>query len=129
MAQRQDFRTNRPATPGQGRSRNDPGGELEERSGAGMDRDPSRQRDHETTDDQRGAYSVDQLVARYPYVSLMTGFGFGLGFGLVVTLLLTRREPTWFERYVPEPIQHFPDRLKRVPETLTSYFPGSWKHS
>jgi hypothetical protein len=128
MPQRRDFRTNRPLAPVQERSQDYERDEREDRSGVGVYRDQSPQR-HPAETDQDRAGNVEQLVARYPFASLLTGFGCGFGFGLVVTLLLNRREPTWFERYAPESMQNLPDRLKRVPEALTSYIPGSWKHS
>ncbi len=48
---------------------------------------------------------VAGFVARNPYKTVMTSFGIGFGFGLFVTLLVSRREPSWFERYAPEAIQ------------------------
>jgi hypothetical protein len=60
----------------------------------------------------------------------LTSFGLGLGFGLMVTLLISRRrEESWLERTLPESMQHLPARLMRVPESLASYAPASWKHS
>ena len=73
---------------------------------------------------------IDQMIQRNPMSSVLTGFGLGFGFGLAVTLLISRkREETWFERTMPETIQHLPERFKRVPESLASYVPASWKHS
>jgi hypothetical protein len=83
--------------------------------------------EHENEQEREERDSVRQIVARYPYPSLLTSFGLGFGFGLVVTLLVNRREPNWFERNVSEPIHHFPDRLKRVPEAIGSHLPNSWK--
>lgn len=127
MPQSRDFRTNRPVAPVQERS-GDGHEEREDKSGTGMYRDQSQQR-HPAEPEQGGAGNVQEFVAHYPYASLLTGFGCGFGFGLVLTLILKRREPTWFERYVPESLQHLPDQLKHVPETLSSYVPGSWKRS
>jgi hypothetical protein len=84
---------------------------------------------------------VGGFVARNPYSTVLTSFGIGFGFGLFVTLLMSRRESTWFERYAPEAIQdlpdrlknlpdqlkHLPDRFKHMPESLASYVPSSWK--
>jgi hypothetical protein len=47
---------------------------------------------------------------------------------LALTLLLTRRQQTWFEQNVPESIQHLPEQLGRIPSSLGSYVPSSWKH-
>jgi hypothetical protein len=85
---------------------------------------------------------VHRIVSERPYASVMTAFGVGFGLGLLVTLLLTREEEGWFERYAPDAFQDLPDRLKHarnriassVPssvqhagETLASYVPTSWK--
>jgi hypothetical protein len=82
--------------------------------------------------DDRGG--VGAFVERNTATTMLAGFGLGFGLGLFVTLLITRREPTWFERYAPEAMQdlpetlkQLPERIKHVPETLSSYVPSSWK--
>jgi hypothetical protein len=85
---------------------------------------------------------VRRIVSERPQTSVMTAFGVGFGLGLVVTLLLSREEESWFGRYAPEAIQDLPDRLRHardriassVPssiqhagESLASYVPSSWK--
>jgi hypothetical protein len=69
---------------------------------------------------------ADQFVAQNPYSSVLTGFGIGFGFGLVVTLLLSRREETWYERHIPDSLQEWPGRLKKVPETVASQVSQAW---
>jgi hypothetical protein len=72
----------------------------------------------------------DQMIQRNPMSSVLAGFGLGLGFGLMVTLLISRqRQQTWFERTMPETIQQLPERFKRVPESWASYVPASWTRS
>ena len=86
-----------------------------------------------------------RMVSERPHASVLAAFGVGFGLGLVVTLLLSRAEGTWFERYAPEAIQDLPDRLRHakdriasaasaVPgsiqqagESLASYVPSSWR--
>ena len=86
---------------------------------------------------------VQDMISERPGTSLMTAFGVGFGLGLLVTVLLSRREEeTWFERYAPDAIQELPDRLKRVGqkvsdsmsgslrqagESVASYVPSSWR--
>ncbi len=90
--------------------------------------DENQRREPAPEHEDEGAGPIVQIAQRYPLSALMTGFGFGLGFGLGLTLLLTRRQQTWFERNIPESIQHLPDQLKRVPHSLGSYVPSSWKN-
>lgn len=85
---------------------------------------------------------VGEFVDRNPHTTMLTSFGLGFGLGLFVTLLISRRESSWFEQYAPEAIQdlpdrlkhlpdqlkHLPDRFKNVPESVASYVPSSWKH-
>jgi hypothetical protein len=85
--------------------------------------------EEETRDEQEEMGMVGDIARRHPYTTVLTGFGIGFGFGLFVTLLLTRREETWFERYAPESIQHWPDRLKQAREAAASYLPGSLKEA
>jgi hypothetical protein len=81
----------------------------------------------ETWGEEQRWGAVGGMVSRLPYTTVLTGFGIGFGFGLFVTLLLTRREEGWFERYAPESIQDLPDRLRRVPEAMASYVPDRLK--
>jgi hypothetical protein len=71
----------------------------------------------------------DQLVSGRPYTSMLTGFGIGFGFGLLVTLLISRREESWFERYAPEALQDLPDRLKQARQQMASTVPSTVKHA
>jgi hypothetical protein len=89
-----------------------------------------------------GSGRVAEFVSHSPYTTVLTSFGIGFGFGLFVTLLMSRREPGWFERHAPESLQdlpdrlkhlpdqlkHLPDRFKHVPESVASYVPSAWKH-
>jgi len=75
---------------------------------------------------------VEGTVARNPMSSVMIGFGAGFGLGLVVTILLTRPEPTWSERHLPDSLRNLPDAfqdladsLRSLPKTLASQVPSS----
>lgn len=85
---------------------------------------------------------VGRIVSERPHTSLMTAFGVGFGLGLLATLLLSREEEGWFERYAPESMHDLPDRLhhaghklsdsmsgtlKHAGESLASYVPRSWR--
>ena len=108
------------------------GGAYEEfarRGEFGTTRPEGSSRDEESWGDREEFGAVEEVVERHPYTTVLTGFAIGFGFGLFVTLLLTRREASWFERYAPESIQDLPDRLRRVPEAVASYVPDRLKHA
>jgi hypothetical protein len=134
MSKSKESQTGRPDVPVQERYGANRGGEFGTRERTGMVRGEGELRDQISEAYSDGREMVDGMVSRYPYSSVLTGFGFGFSFGLVVTLLLTRREPSWVERYVPESLQHLPerfrdlpDRLKRLEESVASSLPRSWK--
>jgi hypothetical protein len=68
---------------------------------------------------------AEGAIARHPGGAVLVGFGIGFGIGLAVTALLTRREETWAERYMPDSI-----RSMRVPESVReAHLPESIHHS
>ena len=71
---------------------------------------------------------VGEFVSSNPYSTVMTSLGLGFGLGLFVTLLLSRREETWFDKYAPESMQNLPDRLKHLPDQLKQHLPDRFKH-
>jgi hypothetical protein len=73
-----------------------------------------------------GAYG---MIADRPGTSLVTAFGVGFGLGLLVTLLLTREEDGWFERYAPDAIQDLPDRLRHAGQNVSDSMSGSLRHA
>jgi hypothetical protein len=73
---------------------------------------------------------VQQFVSDRPHTSLMTAVGVGFGLGLLVTLLLNRREEeSWFERYAPDALQDLPERFQHARDKVTSAVPGSFKQA
>jgi hypothetical protein len=76
----------------------------------------------------RGERSAEEMVASYPASSLLLSFGVGFGVGLLLTTVLTRREETWAERYLPDSLSHLriPEQMSRaahqVPDSLQSSF-------
>jgi hypothetical protein len=80
-----------------------------------------------TGHEEEDAGPIVQMMRRNPVSAVMTGFGLGFGFGLAITLLVTRREPSWFMRNVQEPLHQLPERLKHIPDSFGSYVPSSWK--
>ncbi len=100
---------------------------MEGRGEHGTGGPDDREYDEQTVESSDDAGRVGGFVARNPYVTVLTGFGIGFGLGLFVTLLVSRRESGWFERYASGAIQDLPDRLRHVPESLASYVPSSWK--
>ncbi len=107
---------------------------MEGRGEHGIGRPEDREYDEQTAESSDEAGRAGAFVVRNLYATVMTSFSIGFGLGLFVTLLVTRREAGWFERYAPEAIQdlpdrfrHLPEQLKHVPESLASYVPSSWK--
>ena len=115
MPKRNGFRTDHPGSEG----------------GVGFEeRDHGRASESMDELEREESGMLGQVIQRSPMSSVLTGFGLGFGFGLAVTLLISRRrQETWYERTMPETIQRLPERFKRVPETIASYVPQSWKHS
>src|SRR5262245_8717290 len=110
----------------------------ENRASSPLAHEFARQQEREAGDREGGWYdepdrgqgkmgSIGEIVQARTCTTVLTSFGLGFGFGLAVTLLLTRREISWYERYAPDALRHLPDRLRNVPEALTSYLPASWK--
>jgi hypothetical protein len=77
---------------------------------------------------ERGGEGAQEMVASYPASSLLLSFGVGFGVGLLLTTVLTRREETWAERYLPDSLSHLriPDQMSRaahqIPDSLQSSF-------
>jgi ElaB/YqjD/DUF883 family membrane-anchored ribosome-binding protein len=67
-----------------------------------------------------GFRQAEGLVARNPAPSILIGLGVGFGLGLVLSSMLTSREETWAEKYLPESLQDAPDRYHRLVESLRS---------
>ena len=65
-----------------------------------------------------GYRRAEGMVARNPAPSLALGFGIGFGLGLALTMLLSRREETWWERNLPEGWSRLPDRLREMPDRI-----------
>ena len=71
---------------------------------------------------------AEGMIARNPGQSVLIGFGVGLGLGVLLSALVSsRREETWYERYVPDYLRnmhvpdylrnmHVPDSLRNIPE-------------
>jgi hypothetical protein len=110
-------------------------------------REPSDWREERGWDDEgrweaNAMGGVHRFVSDRPHTSVMTAFGVGFGLGLLMTLLLSRDEESWFDRYAPEAIRDLPDRfghardrivssvpgsIQRAGESLASYMPSSWR--
>ena len=67
------------------------------------------------------------IVRRNPLTAVMTGFALGLGFGLAMTLLITRRERSWYQENIAGTLQNLPERLRHVPDSIGAYVPTAWK--
>jgi len=70
---------------------------------------------------------AEGMIARHPGQSVLIGFGVGFGVGVLLTLLLSRREEdSWYDRYMPDSLRNIPDRLRHlhVPESIARHMPG-----
>jgi hypothetical protein len=59
----------------------------------------------------RGYERAEGVISDNPTQSLMIVFGLGFGLGLLLTVALTGREETWYERHVPDSLRDLPDRI------------------
>jgi hypothetical protein len=57
---------------------------------------------------------AEGVVARNPTSSVLMGFGLGFGLGFALTVLLTREEESWADRYMPDSLRNLPDSLQRM---------------
>lgn len=80
----------------------------------------------------KGYRQAEGAIARNPAPAMLIGFGVGFGLGVVICSLLTRKEETWAEKYLPESLQDVPDQyktllgqLKGLPKTVQSQLPRS----
>jgi len=80
----------------------------------------------------QGYRQAEGSIARNPAPSVLIGFGVGFGLGLVLCSMLTHREETWSEKYLPDALQDVPDRyhslvssLKTLPKAVHQHLPHS----
>ena len=73
---------------------------------------------------KEGLRHAGSMVSQNPSSSVMIGFGLGMGIGLAITALLTKREETWSERYVPDSLRkaRMPELIKEMPDSLHATF-------
>jgi len=57
---------------------------------------------------------AEGTIARNPGNSVLIGFGLGFGIGLAITAILTQREETWADRYLPDSIRDLPDSIRKA---------------
>jgi hypothetical protein len=70
----------------------------------------------------RGYERAESMIAENPAQSLLVVFGLGFGLGLLLTVALTSREETWYERHVPDSLRDLPDRIA---DRVARYLPRS----
>ena len=78
----------------------------------------------------RAYEGAEGLVSSHPSSSVLIGFGLGFGLGVLLTTILTRREETWGERYLPDSPRDFkvPDRVTRAAHEIPDSVHGSFHH-
>ncbi len=78
---------------------------------------------------------AEGMIARNPASSVLLGFGVGMGLGVLLSVLLTHREESWYQRHVPESwrdrfrdvpdyVRHQADRLRDLPDAATRHMPN-----
>ena len=67
---------------------------------------------------------ASKVVAHHPGTSVMLGLGLGFGIGLALTALLSRREETWEERYLPRSLRNreIPESVRGMPDAMHATF-------
>lgn len=113
------------AAGNQGQGRRNEGNDRNNVGGGQPGRAPQPQGTKEVTDRFREGYDqareelahryrrAEGTIARNPGNSVLIGFGLGFGIGLAITALLTQRDETWAERYLPDSLQDLPERIRK----------------
>ena len=57
---------------------------------------------------------AEGTAARNPGSSVLIGFGIGFGVGVALASMLSQREETWSEKYLPDSLRNLPDSLRNV---------------
>ncbi len=67
---------------------------------------------------------ASKAVAHHPGSSVLLGLGLGFGMGLALTALLSRREETWAERYLPDSLRkrEMPESVRAMPDAMHATF-------
>ena len=80
----------------------------------------------------KGYRQAEGTIARNPTPSVLISFGVGFGLGVVLCSLLTKKEETWSEKYLPESLKDVPDQydslvasLKSLPKAVHQQLPKS----
>ena len=75
-----------------------------------------------------GYRQAERIVARNPGQAVLIGFGVGFGVGVLMTLALSGKEETWYERNVPkglrDGIDDLPDRAQSAVDYARSKAEG-----
>jgi hypothetical protein len=74
-------------------------------------------------------HQTEELVKQNPGSSALVTFGIGFGLGLLLTTVLSssRRQPAWYEDYVPE-MPSRDDISRAVSKAISQYLPASLRH-
>ena len=73
---------------------------------------------------RKGYKQASKSVVQNPGSSVLLGLGLGFGVGLALTALLTHREETWAERYIPDSLRNreMPDSVRAMPDAMHATF-------
>lgn len=88
--------------------------------------DPRSERPEWTIKRGDDMHAIGQIVAKYPLVSLVAGFGVGFGLGVLATAIFTRDDRSWMQRnHLRESLHDLSSSLAQLPRTLAEHLPDS----
>lgn len=74
-------------------------------------------------------HRAEELVESNPSQAVLLSFGVGFGLGILLTMALSQREESWFERHVPSSTRDLADVLRHLPERVADRIARNWPKS
>lgn len=77
----------------------------------------------------QGYERAEDMIQSNPSQAMLISFGMGFGVGLILTMALSRREESWYERYIPDSGRDLADALRHLPERVADRISRNWPKS